>query len=644
MKRLSLAGMQTDKEAILKKLAFFGALEIEDASPLLGQHTWLTAKPDTADTYKTESDIAKIEDAISALTPLATKKGLLSAKPNITKNDIESAMNGADDLLSRAAEVLEIVKKREAAPPIRTKLETQIAALRPWLSLDISLSHEGTNTVEVMYGFFPSVVDILPLGDRLAELACYYDVVFSDNSGDYCVVMVHKGAAEQCMDILREFSFTKLTFKDMDKPPAAIKSELEAEMANVDKELDNLTEELRTHVGLLPDLEKVYDALTVKLDMARVTEKLLKCDNVFFLTGYVPEVYSENLCTELAASYVVATELSEVDAEEDPPVLLKNNKIIQPYEMITELFSLPAYGRFDPNTIMAPFFFMFFGIMLADVGYGLMMMAIGFIALNKAKPAPGFVKNLFTLFIHGGLATTLAGFFFGSFFGDVVTVFSTTFLGKEINFRGVINPITEPITMLILCCSLGVLQILVGLGVKAYIMIKDGRALEALFDVGFWYVVFAGIGMFAAGMEAGVYVMGGGALGLILTQGREKKGIIGKLFSGILSLYSITGYMSDILSYSRLMALGIASGVISSVFNTMGALGGDGIVGIIMFVIVFIIGHTMNFAINMLGAYVHSSRLQYVEFFGKFYEGGGRPFKPLCLKPKYYNLTNEEEH
>ncbi|HWQ51611.1 MAG TPA: V-type ATP synthase subunit I [Terriglobales bacterium] len=642
MKRLTLAGMNAEKNAILKKLAFFGAVELKDASPLLEEFDWFKATPDTADTYRLRSDLERVSGAIAALTPYATKRGLLTAKPNITGAEMDAAMAASVGVLAGAEQVLAIVKKRDAMPAEIAKLDGQAASLTPWLPLDIPLSTTGTATVDVMVGFFPSIVDISTLPARIEDLPCYVEIVCADTGGSCALVLMYKGEADSCMEALREFSFSRLSFRDSKETPAREKARIEAQIAGLHSQYEAYTEELRAEVGRLPELQRLYDTLSGRIAMAEAAQMLLRADSVFYLTGYVPEALSEKLYTELAASFTVAVEYEDVTPEEDPPVALKNGKLVQPYEMVTELYSLPAYGRYDPNAVMAPFFFVYFGLMFADIGYGLLMIAIGYIMLKKTNPQ-GFAKSLYTLFIHGGLSTAIVGAIFGSFFGDAISIFSSTFLGRTFALPALFNPIDEPITMLIICCGLGAFQLLVGMGVKAYIMIKDGDALGALYDIGFWYVVFAGLGFVGMGLPWGKYVLGAGALGLVLTHGRDKKNIIARLFSGVLHLYSITSYLGDVLSYSRLMALGIASAVIASVFNTMGALLGNSVVGIIVFILVFIAGHALNFALNVLGSYVHTSRLQYVEFFGKFYEDGGRPFNPLKVKTKYYHLTTNEE-
>ena len=254
------------------------------------------------------------------------------------------------------------------------------------------------------------------------------------------------------------------------------------------------------------------------------------------------------------------------------------------------------------------------------------------------KPRGGF-KNFMQLAIICGASTVLWGLLFGGFFGDAIPSVYRLFTGKVFPYDAALwfNPTNDPMTMLIFSLILGGIQIVAGMAVKAYMMIRDGQVWDAIFDIGFWWVLFAGAITCIFNVKVGLYVLGAGALGLILTQGRAKKNIIGKFFSGVLSLYDITGYFSDILSYSRLLALSLSTAVVGNVINTMGILTGP-----IGFFVVFVIGHVFNIAINLVGSFVHSARLQYVEYFGKFYESGGRLFAPLSIKTKNIDVIKEE--
>jgi len=283
---------------------------------------------------------------------------------------------------------------------------------------------------------------------------------------------------------------------------------------------------------------------------------------------------------------------------------------------------------------------LFFGMMLSDAAYGLILFLGGLLVLKKldiSRNMAGVVRTL----MFGGLSAVFWGILYGSWFGDAATIIARTFFNVEFIMPAVLNPLDDPVTVLIVSLSFGFLHLIVGMGVKAYLLIIRGRIWSAVFDVGLWYVVMLGIGLIVLGgnvSTVGTYVVISGVAGLILTQGRSKKGIISKLISGVASLYNVVGYFSDILSYSRILALGLSTAVIASVFNTMGSMAGNSVLGALLLLVVFLIGHIFNIMISSFGSYVHTARLHYVEFFGEFYESGGRPFQPYGVVPKYCHV------
>ena len=313
------------------------------------------------------------------------------------------------------------------------------------------------------------------------------------------------------------------------------------------------------------------------------------------------------------------------------------------------MYSLPDYRGFDPTSIFALFYAVFFGIMLSDAGYGIIMAAGCFTVLRKFN-LEGNTYKMVKLFFYCGISTTIWGALFGGWFGDIVAVFTRTFLGTEIAVAPIwFNPLDDPMKMLIFSLALGIIHLFTGMAIKAYMQIKEGHWFDALCDEGFWYITIIGLIAWLGGgmvlpsaVAVGKWMTIIGAAGLLLTGGRHNKGF-GKITGGLSNIYNITSYMSDILSYARLLALGLATGVIAQVVNTLGSLFGGGIGGLIALVIIFLLGHTLNLAINVLGAFIHSSRLQYVEFFGKFYEDGGEPFDPFRKKTKYIKIEQEEE-
>jgi V/A-type H+-transporting ATPase subunit I len=341
----------------------------------------------------------------------------------------------------------------------------------------------------------------------------------------------------------------------------------------------------------------------------------------------VPDKYTDKLdeaLKEVTESYLLY--LEDPSENEEPPVLLSNPAFAQPAEFVTEQYSLPHPYGVDPNVIMTPFYIAFFGMMVSDAVYGIILSVITGIVLLTVKPEGGLKKIMGLLFL-GGISTFLWGAAFGGWLGGFIQPF------KALLF----DPLNEPFMMLGLCLALGVLHLYVGIGIQAYKNIRSGNIMDAIFDQGFWYALLTGLMMLALPATAviGKYLAIFGAVGMVLFAGRSKKNIIMRLLSGVLSLYNITGFLGDVLSYLRLFALGLATGVIGTVVNSMSAMMGGTVIGYILMTFFMILGHTFNMAINVLGAYVHSSRLQYVEFFGKFYDGDGKPFNPFRLRTKH---------
>ena len=422
----------------------------------------------------------------------------------------------------------------------------------------------------------------------------------------------------------------------------------EKEIEKNEKNIAEDEEILKKLVAYREHIEFLYDSLMMRRDRARVVGDMISTEMVFYFDGWMPAKAQPEV-EALLKEYEFYYNIEEPDPDDESvPVLLQNNSIVTPFEAVTGMYSLPGRHDIDPTAILAPFYFLFFGLMLSDAAYGLILTTLCAIILKKYK-LEGTTHRMIKMFMFCGLSTFMWGALFGGWFGNFFTVAAKTFFGKEFVIKPLwFDPLSEPMRLLVVSLILGAVHLFVGMGVQAYMDIKDGRLLDALFDIGLWYLLLIGIVLFAFGGKLGEGAVGigkimaiVGAVGILLTGGRKKKGIFGKLTGGLGSLYGITSYLSDVLSYSRLLALGLATGVVAQVFNTLGSLAGGGIAGSILLIVVFAFGTVFNIAINALGAFVHSCRLQYVEFFGKFYTGGGRPFAPFERKTKYIKILKE---
>ena len=330
-------------------------------------------------------------------------------------------------------------------------------------------------------------------------------------------------------------------------------------------------------------------------------------------------------------SPTVALEFYDPLEGEEPPVLLHNPKIATPFESVVSGFALPKSNSFDPTTIMMPFFVNFMGMMVSDAGYGLMMAILFPILIKLRKPAPG-TRRLMWILMAAGIATLFWGAMYNTWFGFAP-------------FPSVFNPVENAMPVMLLCIVLGAIHLFVGLGVAAYMNIKRGKWLDAVFDQLSWAMVIIGLAvMVLVNTQIGQWTALAGVAIILYSAGRHKsKNPFKRLLSGLGALYGITGWISDLLSYMRLFGMGIATGVFGMVINILiGMLMQSGIIGIIFGAVIFVVGHMLNLAINTLGAYVHSCRLQYIEFFSKFYEDGGKPFVPLSETSRYVYVRDAQ--
>lgn len=652
MERVFLCGLARDSEEIVSRLMKAGCVQLSDPAAMDGyEEIKDQVELRTADVYEKEQTLSRLGQCVRSLAPYGKKKGLLSKRKEVGFGEV-FRQGAPEDALEICQKVEELQKETGACKSRISQEEFLQASLAPWRELDLPLEETGTESSRILLTAVPVSVTVEELLRQQEEqqLGAYLTVVSEDKDQRYLVAVAHKDQTAAVQELLRQAGATGITFDGLagtaGENIAASKERVKAEEQNIQK----LQDQLAAYGAKLPGVQLAWDSTQVAIDCLRAEQNLLQTQETFVTQGWVPQRQKdkvEKALTEFTCYY----EFREPSPEDVPPVLLKNNKFVEPFEAITEMYALPAPNSIDPNPFMAPFFFVFFGMMLSDAGYGLVLAILGLWGAKNLDMGPGG-KKLLKMLGYCGISTVFWGALYGSWFGDTIPKVTEVFFGNRVQVPMLLDPLQNPMPILIMAFVVGYIHIMVGLGLKAYLMIRRGHALDALFDVGFWYMVLVGLVIFAGGQmvigsvlmaQIGQWMAIAGAVGLVLTQGRDKKNPIMKLANGVLSLYDITGYFSDLLSYSRIMALGLATGVIAQVVNTMGTLPGANIIGVVVFVAVFLLGHVLNLAINALGSYVHTSRLQYVEFFGKFFEGGGEPFRPLKPATKYVKVINQEE-
>ena len=651
MQRIAVIGMDGCKKQLLSRLMDFGAVELTEQSSKLTEEVWKNNTRIEENREEITRLEGKINQAVMALETIEKHGGLKSplfaTRRSVAKAQAESAAADLGSYEQKAEFILKLDDRITELNEEINKLNQDEAALLPWSNYDVPLECTGTRTTKIDTGLLPAGSDLDSLGKELDQLnQVIFSPVGSDRDLYYVAVISDNQIHDDVLAILKQSGFSQMSFKDFKGTVRENLIRIQGERDVLKVELEKAADEVAANAGLKPDIEMYHDILTVSLDKQKIESKLLKTKRTFFIEGWIParcvkqaeEILDENQC---------CYSFRDPQEDEEVPVALDNKSFFVPFESITEMYSLPDYKGFDPTSIFALFYAIFFGMMLSDAGYGIVMAAGCFIALKKYD-LEGNTYKMIKLFFYCGISTMFWGAMFGGWFGDFVQVFSRTILGKEIAVNPIwFNPIEDPMTLLIFSLGLGVIHIFIGMGIKAYMQIKDGHLFDAICDEGFWYLTILGLIGWLAGSSFGAAVVTigkwmaiVGVAGLLLTGGRDKKGF-GKVIGGLGSVYNITSYLSDILSYARLLALGLATGVIAQVVNTMGAMGGGGVKGCIILLIAFVLGHTLNLAINALGAFIHASRLQYIEFFGKFYEDGGEPFDPFRKKTKYIKIADK---
>ena len=634
MKHLRLLGMESEREALLKTMQDLECVEI---SHIDGSEEALKtglAKPDDRALLNAQEESRAYRAALAALDRFAPgKKGLFRKRQGVSRASFFDEEN--ERQARAAAEAINAdMRRRGEIESERTKNEALRASLAPWLAVDAPLdSTDGV--LSLLFGTVGATVTddaLRALSDSLSGLLTWQQAS-SDKTLRYLLIACHKSVKEQALSALRELGFSTVSFRGLCGTAEENDKKLEAALAALESERREIERRVEGFGGNRETLLEASDRAAILLRREEAKSRLVETDKVFLLEGWLPA----DRCTALEKAlepFTCAVETREPAEDEYPqvPVQLRNNKLTRPLNMVTEMYSLPAYGTLDPNPLMAPFFILFYGIMMADMGYGLLMMIASVIIGKKYRPK-GTSGELFSLLGLCGLSTFIVGAMTGGFFGDFLTqLVAIVSPGTVFALPKLFDPLDDLTMILIGSMALGLVQIITGMAISLIEKCKRKKFLDAFFEEITWWIVFLGIAL--AVLKKGTAVLYLGCALVLLGPIVQGKGW-GKLTGVFGSIYNhVTGYFGDILSYTRLMALMLAGSVIAQVFNMLAAMPGN----VIAFLIISMLGNAMNFGLNLLGCYVHDLRLQCLEFFNKFYVDGGKPFRPMTLDTEYVDL------
>lgn len=621
MKKAKIVVLKEDKDLLLQSLQRYGELML---IPILEDSSF--------DTTKEEAFINRTENTLNFLKKYREKKKLFGDYNIVDYEDFIDYNPKREQLLEQVEKINEEIQTIKSQ---NDAINENINFLLPWKDLSIRTSDFGSPK----YAFFHTgFVEMRFLNQVIVEVenrGGVIELLGKVGDGQAVIIAVFYEDNDELLNALKNIGYLDLQLPVEKRLFSEIISEKANLLATNIKRVEELEMSLKELSQEAHEIELLNDQLISQTELKKAHH--LQTLDATYLEGWVRVDRVERL----KKAVMEATDIYDLDItnplpDETPPTVTENNAFVSPFEAITDMFAKPGHTEVDPNPVMSIWYWIIFGLMMGDAGYGLVMAIIFFVMIKVMKPKGGMLK-LLKILLYSGFTTMAWGIVFGSYFGFTVPF---TILGLSFPL---IEPMQNPLGMLILSFVIGGLHIISGILMKAYDNFRQRQYFAMVVDQFTWVAVLIGLGFLFIPRVAnlGKYMAIVSAIIILLTAGRNKKNIFSKLTGGLLNLYGIANYISDVLSYSRILALSLSSAVIAMVMNLLAGMIQGSFIGIIFSVFIYLIGHLFNIVMGLLSAYVHDSRLQYIEFFGKFYEGGGYEFKPLSLKLKYVNDVSD---
>ena len=648
MRKLQVLAHRDAKPEILCALQEGGVLHISEPSVETG------VAVDDAQRREQErvqsAELAKIEYLRTFLKPYAPKRGGMFGGKIVLEPDELNELLESFDVDAWYERCVDLEGRMRAADADASRMRALACELDRWTGLDVPIEEVGdTRLVRISL----MNVETNALGALLADIADEApesDVVEVSRSGAgvNCVVLWLASADGAVGPVLKRHGARSVDLSGARGRPEDAAAELRRRADETSASIEGMKSEAGEIAAEYDHILIVHDELVDRLARTTAEEHFVGTDSTFLIEGWV-RGRDEAALKERVENVAGETHFVSRDPEsdEDVPIDLRNGRLVQPLEFVTTLYGRPLYWEFDPTPLLAPFFVVFFGLCLSDGGYGIALAIVAALLMTKMGRGSGG-RKLMQLMLMGGIATAVVGLLTGGWFG-----IETSILPAFMQNAVLLNPLEEPMTMLNVVFVVGIIQIFAGLTIKMVAEFREGRWLDGILDQLVWilFLLFLaplGYGFILGGSVPPAIgdVAGKGALAMgavvVLTGARKNPNPVMKVLGGVLKLYDVVGYFGDVLSYARLLALGLATGAIAMAINGVADMAmGIPIVGIIAAIVVIIGGHLFNLAVNTLGGFVHSARLQYLEFFSKFFEGGGRAFEPFRAQKKYSVVRRE---
>ncbi len=651
MKRIEIIALTRDRKNILERLQRRGIVEVSDC------------RDDSLARLNTSSSITQFEkgqdtasQALEILNEYAPGKDSLfsswKGRREIRKDDLGVYIDRRDRFLEMCHALIGHRKAIAESRAAIARTKTQMDALRIWEALDVPTQFQGTKTTRCIIGTLPGKWTeetlLAGLAARIPDAEAIHAEIVSAFKEQTCIAVIcHRNMAAAAGDALREMDLVPPSDPSRILPAARM-HQFGEDLVKYEKQIAEHADKIRSYASHREDIEFLSDYLAMRKEKYIALGRVGMTKHTFMISGYVAEKYAAACAQELEDRYDAVVSLETPGEDDDVPACVENNGFVSPVEPVMEMYSLPGRKDIDPSSVMAFFYYLFFGLMLSDAGYGIVTVAATAYVLRRFH-LEGTMRKTFKMFFYSGLSTIFWGAMFGSWFGDIIPLVYRQFLHLPPPDLAIwLDPVKDPIKLLVASFAFGIVHLFAGLAIRFKMEWDSGQKADAFWDTVPVFLTVLGAAPMAATVLISVppalsgigrYVALAGAVLIVLTAGRQSKNPVARLGMGLYGLYGIaSGYLGDILSYSRLLALGLATSSIASVINLMGSMPENLVLKGILLTVVFVAGHPLNMAINLLGAYVHTNRLHFVEFFSKFYEGGGRPFQPLRIDSKYIRI------
>jgi len=652
MSYMTIIGMSQEREAVLESLMKQGSVQVIEADTETDEETCKTSTVSTgfAENADLRNRLVRTIEAIDRRFP--QKKAMFSAKPSVSESEFD--LSAEDQELSR-----QLLNKYESAVERENELRAELntleqrrAELSAWEDIAIDLNVRETELTEIIYG---SLRDQRSLDSLIAEIkdemstAAIFNLGCTESNATLVAIVEMKEDAPHLRARLSAYEFKALPTEAVAGTAKKSLELLHSQAKNVEEEISRQLEIMKDVAEHREQLMLYHDVLLVRSDKAAADRSLLSTQYTFYLHAWVDADKAESIKQFLSENFEVACSCRPAEAEEEYPILLKNNKFTEPFSVVLEMYGAPSPGEADPMPVMAPFYMIIFGMMLSDVGYGLLLLLACLYLIFKAK-VQGMMGQMARMLTLSAVSSIIWGFIFGGFFADLLT--SAT--DGRVNFPVLwFDPMGDPIKLLIFSMFFGTIHLFAGMALDIYNSKLKGDLFGGIVSNVPWYLIISAVLMLLSGslglvssaatsallseIAKWMIIVGGVLILLFAGHGGSWNPIV-RIGKALLNVYNnLTGFLSDILSYSRILALVLATSVIAQVVNIL-ATSGSGIVRVLLFILVGGFGHLLNLALSGLSAFVHAARLQYVEFFGKFFEGAGEYFAPLRRNTKYVDI------